>query len=346
MREDATHRIHAPHCLWITSYPQATASITQRTQFPRTVRTVSPHPTPLPQTLAVHGFTCAQAFAAGVTRNRLRASDLCAPYWGVRAAANTSDPLAHIRAAAPFLSSHQALASISAAQLLGLPLPSRLRDHPELIVASPVSAARSKRHGVRPMRMRNDRFATVRFEGIPILTPRALAASLSRDLDSTELTVVLDALCSEARNYPGRRYRAQALLTSEEIRKIPQQFARMHGIATLREACEQAESGVESPMETVLRVQLISAGFPKPEINATIRLSNGRTTRPDLLYRDARVLIEYLGDHHRTDRSTWEHDVERSRDLAAAGYIELQVTASDLQQPRFGRLVARLRQLL
>nr|WP_225751488.1 hypothetical protein [Pseudoclavibacter sp. Marseille-Q3772] len=307
---------------------------------------MSPHPTPLPQTLAVHGFTCAQAFAAGVTRNRLRASDLCAPYWGVRAAANTSDPLAHIRAAAPFLSSHQALASISAAQLLGLPLPSRLRDYPELIVASPVSAARSKRHGVRPMRMRNDRFAAVRFEGIPILSPRALAASLSRDLDSTELTVVLDALCSEAQNYPGRRYRAQALLSSEEIRKIPQQFARMHGIGTLREACEQAESGVESPMETVLRVQLIAAGFPKPEINATIRLSNGRTIRPDLLYRDARVLIEYLGDHHRTDRSTWEHDVERSRDLAAAGYIELQVTASDLQQPRFGRLVARLRQLL
>ena len=194
--------------------------------------------------------------------------------------------------------------------------------------------------------MRNDRFATVRFEGIPILSPRALAASLSRDLDSTELTVVLDALCSEARNYPGRRYRAQALLSSEEIRKIPQQFARMHGIGTLREACEQAESGVESPMETVLRVQLIAAGFPNPEINATFRLSNGRTIRPDLLYRDARVLIEYLGDHHRTDRSTWEHDVERSRDLAAAGYIELQVTASDLQQPRFGRLVARLHQLL
>lgn len=310
------------------------------------VRTVPRPSKPLPQTLSPHGFTCAQAFAEGVTRNRLRASDLNAPYWGVRTTTALSDPIARIRAAAPLLSSTRSLASISAAQFLGLPLPHRFRDHADLIVASPASAPRIKRNGVRSMRLRDDRFDAMTFDGIPVLAPPALAASLARDLDSLELTVVLDALCSEADNYPGRRYRAQALLTSQDIRCIPQQFERMHGIATLRTACEQSVIGVESPMETVLRVRLTAAGFPTPEINATLRLGNGRTVRPDLLYREAQVLVEYAGDHHRTDRTTWEHDIERSRDLAAAGYVELQVTASDLREPRFSRLVARLRQLL
>ncbi len=247
-----------------------------RDSFPHTVRNVSRPPSPLPHSLPATGFTCAQARAVGISRSRLRASDLHSPYWGIRAATRTLDPIARIRAAEPLLTHGRALGSISAAQFLGLPLPHHLRDHEKLIVASPASTHRIKRNGIRSIRIRDDRFETVRFDGIPLLAPKTLAASLARDLSPMELTVVLDAMRSGAANYPGRRYLPQALLDPRQIRSLPGQFAGMHGIATLRTACALSADGVESPMETVLRVRLIESGFPVPEVNSTIQLGNGR----------------------------------------------------------------------
>jgi very-short-patch-repair endonuclease len=50
----------------------------------------------------------------------------------------------------------------------------------------------------------------------------------------------------------------------------------------------------------------------------------------DLFFREGCLLVEYDGDHHRTDRAQFATDVRRSSNLTAAGYAQLRFTAADL----------------
>ena len=68
--------------------------------------------------------------------------------------------------------------------------------------------------------------------------------------------------------------------------------------------------------------------MPEPEGNPLLLLSDGSTVRPDLVWREARVCVQYEGDHHRTDPRQWRRDIERDRRMQAEGWIVLRVTAS------------------
>lgn len=46
------------------------------------------------------------------------------------------------------------------------------------------------------------------------------------------------------------------------------------------------------------------------------------------------MLLEYEGDHHRTDRRQWDYDVRRYEDLTAAGFVVIRVTARRFRDPR------------
>lgn len=48
---------------------------------------------------------------------------------------------------------------------------------------------------------------------------------------------------------------------------------------------------------------------------------------PDLGYLEARVLIEYQGDHHRTDRRQWREDLVRRQLFEDAGHRVIEVSA-------------------
>lgn len=65
--------------------------------------------------------------------------------------------------------------------------------------------------------------------------------------------------------------------------------------------------------------------------------------RVDLLYRDARLVLEYDGDYHR-DSSQWSRDQSRRAELESLGYRVTVVTARDFDDP--GALVRRIRRLL
>jgi very-short-patch-repair endonuclease len=65
-------------------------------------------------------------------------------------------------------------------------------------------------------------------------------------------------------------------------------------------------------METTLRLAIIRAGLPEPEVNWAI-LDVGGTFQgfADLAFPRFRVLVEYDGDHHRTDPDQYFTDVDR-----------------------------------
>jgi hypothetical protein len=81
-------------------------------------------------------------------------------------------------------------------------------------------------------------------------------------------------------------------------------------------------------MESRLRMLLVLAGLPRPEVQVSIHDDEGRFLgRPDLLYRPERLAIEYDGGNHR-DRLV--DDNRRQNGLVGAGFRLLRFTAADV----------------
>ena len=133
----------------------------------------------------------------------------------------------------------------------------------------------------------------------------------------------------------------------EELAEVATAYRGRRGCAHLRAALAMVRPGAESAMESQARVRFVRAGLPEPELNQNIVTDGGLwLARVDMLWRAARVIVEYAGDGHR-ERRQWRADIERVRRLEAAGYRVVRVTIDDLSDPvRFAALVGLLRVLV
>ena len=91
---------------------------------------------------------------------------------------------------------------------------------------------------------------------------------------------------------------------------------------------------VDSPPESRLRLCLVLAGLPEPACNVDLGDDSFFIATPDLAYLVYRLLLEYEGDHHRTDRAQWQKDIRRERQLRKAGFEVQRITAETLRRPR------------
>jgi hypothetical protein len=118
------------------------------------------------------------------------------------------------------------------------------------------------------------------------------------------------------------------LVSVAVLRNYVADHPRAKGIARLRRVLDLAEPKAESPMETRLRMLLVLAGLPRPEVQVTVHDDHGRFLgRPDLLYRQQGLAIEYDGGNHR-DRMV--DDNRRQNGLVGAGFRLLRFTAADV----------------
>lgn len=100
------------------------------------------------------------------------------------------------------------------------------------------------------------------------------------------------------------------------------------GIRRLRRAMGLADARAESPMETRLRLELVLARLPTPDVQVDLLDDAGRFVgRADLYYPDVRLVIEFDGQNHK-DRIV--ADARRQNSLVNAGYHILRFTAGDL----------------
>jgi G:T-mismatch repair DNA endonuclease (very short patch repair protein) len=98
-------------------------------------------------------------------------------------------------------------------------------------------------------------------------------------------------------------------------------------------ALERIREGAESRPETLVRLALVDAGLPEPEVNVDIHDEAGRFLgRGDLVYRRWRLVVEYDGDQHRVDTMQFDRDVRRLDDLAAAGWRVIRVVGRSFFQ--------------
>jgi len=301
-----------------------------------------PRRTPLPPELTRRPFTVAQAHELGLGEGRLRNADLSRPAYGVRQAG--TDPhrtaLAQLAEATVLvLPAGSAFSHLTAARLLGLPVPRRWAQTEPLDVMTVTAAPKIRRAGCTGHRGLQSR-RVVAPKGMSVVSPEDtwcdLAATGTLDLD--ELIVLGDEVVHFRRGISSAR--------------LAEAFSRRRGGRGRRlmaEALPHLRPRSNSPMETRARLLFLRGGLPEPELNVVIndRDSGQWLSDSDFVWREQRVVAEFDGDHHRTDRRQWQNDVARCQNLQDDGWAFVQLTyASVMVHPRNHATVSRLRRLL
>jgi hypothetical protein len=160
-----------------------------------------------------------------------------------------------------------------------------------------------------------------------VTSPVATFLDLAAHLDDTEVLAVGDAIVR------------RGLATVEALVEAAETSRQRRGSARARRVAALVRAGVDSPMESLLRYVLGTAGLPEPTINANAYDSHGGwIARPDLSYPAKRMAIEYDGRHHFDDRRQWANDIARRHNLEDEGWVVRTATARDVfvQPGRFG----------
>jgi hypothetical protein len=169
--------------------------------------------------------------------------------------------------------------------------------------------------------------------GIGLTTPRQTFLDLATDLEDVRLAVVGDALCR------------RTALTPDELRRFVESHPPVAGLRRARRVAALVRAGVDSVMETRVRLIVVAAGLPEPLVNEPARDGyGGWLARVDLIYPQVKVGIEFQGDHHRTDRQQWRDDMVRMRMLQDDGWLVLYLSADDVRFPN--RFLGQLRNAL
>lgn len=301
-----------------------------------------PLPSELPPGVA---FTVAQGRSSGVADGRMRGRDLDRPHHGVRARALDSTHLVdRCTALLPLMGDDQVFSHLTAAALLGMPLPTEVRPSDPLDVLT-IGARRMRRPGVAG-RQTGDTEMPVRFIGhLPVVAPARTWCHLAETgraarIDRRWLVAIGDHVISGTRGV-GRRM--PALAEHAELMEAAGAHGSRRGAAALTWALPRLRRPVDSPRESLLRLILVAGGLPEPEVQFAVTTSQG-IRHADLGYRDARLLIEYQGDDHRTSRKRWLEDLTRRQLFEDAGYRVMELGAADLVDEH--ALVARVRRAL
>ena len=175
--------------------------------------------------------------------------------------------------------------------------------------------------------------ALLNWRGVRITAPARTWCDLAVVLSLPELVVAGDWLLR------------RGLATTASLESAARERPDRRGIARIRVALPMLDPRSESPKESELRAIIVLAGLPRPSANVEIRWPDGRfLARVDLLFEEYGEILEYHGDHHRTDRRQWRRDRTREADLESIGYHVMEVTDDDLVDPP--TLVERIRRNL
>jgi very-short-patch-repair endonuclease len=292
----------------------------------------------LPTRLSCRPFTVAEALDAGVTRQRLRRSDLHAPFHGARVAAMPATLHDRCRALAPLLEADQFVSHITSAALWGLPLPARYASTGVPLHVTSIRRREPRRAGVTGHR--DPRAPDPACLGpIPVSAPVRAWTECRTLLELDDLVVVGDALVG--------RWSEIAGASGLPLRDLEAASAACLGRGTrrLQESLALVRVGSRSPAETRLRLLLARGGIPEPELNFEARTPRGAWLGiVDFAFPDVRLGLEYEGEHHFSDIATFHADIERRERFAEAGWRTIRVTSEHLRQP--DALVARVRRHL
>jgi hypothetical protein len=216
----------------------------------------------------------------------------------------------------------------SAARIHRLPVPDHFFEH--------VTVFRAQDRRYRPelkshVTIRPRHVQEVR--GIPVLDPVSTFIQLAGSLSLVDLVVLGDAIVRRFNMAPKRLLRL--------CRRSGDYYAGRAAVAA-----GYVRRGVDSPMESRLRMLIVLAGLPEPSTNVRLVNEDGSWHRRfDLCYPGIKLIVEYDGRQHADDRAQWKRDLDRREEFDDEGYRILVVTAEGIYaQPQ--RTLERVRRQL
>jgi len=272
------------------------------------------------------GKRTADLLKAGVAWRTVYGQRLHRPFHGMRTEVPPDDHVALCRAAAVVLPATALFSHRSAAVIHGMPLPAwSLPAEVEVAVFEPARPPQLRGVIAHQLTADNHRWGLV--DGLRVVAPQDAWAQLSSRLPLPDLVVIGDYLITGDEPFS----QEPPPLTRADLEAAVHRHGRRRGVRTLRQALDRIRYGSLSPQESRLRIALEDAGLPTPQLNFVVRSPAGDRIDAmiDLAYPGAMVAIEYLGDHHRTDRSVYRDDIRRREMLVDRGWHVIFVTGAD-----------------
>lgn len=269
-----------------------------------------PKPTPLPESLSARGFTVDQGRQHGISRRRMRADDLRSPFYGVRSEGEALDVRARAVAYAAGMPSSQFFSHTTAAQLHGLRMPEGFRE-----LSLHVTSLNRAPRGAGVIGHHSELAEIVLVDGLRVLSAVHTWCRLSASLGLDDLVVMGDGLVC----------RKKPLATMVQLQMAVSEYSG-RGCGKLRDALQLLRRGTDSARETALRLLVIRAGFPEPEVNGVILNSYGaEIAHGDLVFRDYRTILEYEGRQHSENARQFAIDIARLDDVMEARWRVIRV---------------------
>ena len=281
----------------------------------------------LPAELLSGPFTLAQAQAQGVPRSRLLRADV------ERVSRSLYRPIDwdfDLESAARALSAATPgawISHVTAARLRCSCLPPWLADSTELHLSKPRSVPGARRKGVIGHRVIAAEDEVESVDGIRISTRPRTWLDMARLLPLNDLVCMGDELIRVPRQ--ALEGRDTPFATLEELHALVERHPNLQGVVRARQALELMRVGADSAPESLLRLAMLDAGIPEPELQLKLRSDDPFSPSADLGFRQRRVAIQYDGGHHLAEAQTLS-DRRRNKAFEAAGWTVLVFRRDDL----------------
>lgn len=292
---------------------------------------------PLPVLFRGRPFLVRDAAVAGLSRGRLRSSDLIAPFRGVRGDPLALDLVSRCRAL-QLVAPRVFFSHSTAARLFEVPLPLRLGTELLLHVSvfEPVRApsiARVTSHQLRPtgdlagevIAPGTSFGALHNWTGVSISSPALTWCLLAGQVSVPDLVAAADFLVSGAHPF----------CSIAELEAAVAARAGQRHVRALERAIALVRVGPRSRRESHARLLFGAAGLPEPELNTDIRTEAGEfLAMSDLVWRAFRVAGEYEGEHHQ-EKGQFRRDILRRERVEDHNWRLFRFTGDDLRlRPR------------
>jgi very-short-patch-repair endonuclease len=288
--------------------------------------------------LSAQPFLRRDGLVRGIPRGQLDRANYVRPFHGVRVPrvssqlADTEDLLDSCRNYAPRLLPGQYFSHGTALALWGVPVPREKSLELHVSAHRPNQAPRTK--GVLGHRLRAREVEVASLHGIPVLTVAEAWVQVLGTWRHDDLVIAADRIVTSI----------EALATREELRELARTRRR---VSASEKVLRDVRVGSESPQETRLRLRMLRAGLPEPELGYELFRTDGTfVARFVCAYPELRVAIEYDGRQHAHSTQQFERDADRWHEISAEGWILVRVLNHHLFNDDGQVAIARIKEAL
>ena len=171
-------------------------------------------------------------------------------------------------------------------------------------------------------------------DGLSVTTPIRTALDLGCKLSRRRALAALDAFM--------RKFG----ITHADMRRLLPRYFRRRGVIQLRQLVPLADPRAESQGESWMRIEIVDAGLPVPELQYWIHVGGRPTYRLDLAYPHAKVAVEYDGREFHEGDERREADRRRRQWLRDRGWTVIVVDKDSFSPEALAAWLRELRQAL